>query len=462
MAAAPSSSPSKALAVPDILVVDDEPDLLRLIGLRLTAAGYTVQSAASGEAALALFDAHAGARPRLVVTDLKMGGMDGLALFDALQKRAPGLPVIVLTAHGTIPDAVEAVQRGVFGFIPKPFEGSTLLAEVERALALSALPPAAAGGGDWREGIIAVGPAMRTVLERAELVAATDAPVLVLGASGSGKEVLAQAIHRAGPRAARPFVAINCAAIPEHLLESELFGHRKGAFTGAAYDHKGLFQQAEGGTVFLDEIGDMPLILQAKLLRVLQEREVRPVGAAASVPVDVRVISATHRNLEQAIAEGRFREDLYYRLNVVSLVLPLLSERREDIPALARHFLQQAAQRYGRPVSGFAPEALELLVAAPWPGNVRQLQNAVAQAVALTPSGVVPAERVREALRDEPVALTPLDEAKLAFERDYLVRLLKLTAGNVTQAARLAERNRTEFYRLLERHSLDPKHFKDA
>ncbi|MDA0189089.1 MAG: sigma 54-interacting transcriptional regulator [Proteobacteria bacterium] len=443
----------------DILVVDDDPDIHRLLALRLRAAGHTVATAASAEQALTLF---ALARPRLVITDLRMGGMDGMALFEAIHRQAPTLPVIVLTAHGTIPDAVEATRRGVFGFIPKPFDGKAVLEQAERALRLSAAPSTAGGAAqdDWRAGIVGVGPALGDVLERARLVAATDASVFIAGASGTGKELLARAIHRAGPRAGKPFVAINCAAIPEHLLESELFGHRKGAFTGAAYEHPGLFLAADGGTVFLDEIGDMPLPLQSKLLRVLQERQVRPVGAVQVVPVDVRVISASHRDLETGLREGWFREDLYYRLNVVGLHLPPLSGRREDIPALASHFLRLFAERHRKAVTALAPEALELLVAAPWPGNVRQLQNVIEQAVALATGELIPASLIQSALRAEPAGWTSLDEARRSFEHDYLVRLLRLTGGSVTQAARLAQRNRTEFYKLLERHDLDPKLFK--
>jgi two-component system response regulator GlrR len=440
-----------------ILVVDDDPDLLKLLALRLAAAGYAAQTAESGERALAMI---AVSRPDVVVTDLKMGGMDGLALFEAIQRAAPTLPVIILTAHGTIPDAVDATRRGVFGFLPKPFEARELLAQVEQALKLSSSATAGGASEAWRAGIVTASPQIEDLLRRARLVAQSDASVLVVGASGTGKELLARAIHRASRRRDAPFVAVNCAAIPEPLLESELFGHRKGAFTGATYDHKGLFQAADGGTVFLDEIGDMPLALQVKLLRALQEREVRPVGATQAVPVDVRIISATHRNLEERVARGEFREDLYYRLNVVSFTVPSLAERREDIVPLAQHFLAATAARYGKDVRAFAPEALELLIAAPWPGNVRQLANAVEQAVALATSPIVPAAMVGAALKSEPAGLTPLDEAKRAFERDYLVRILRLTRGNVSQAARLAHRNRTEFYKLLERHQLQPAMFK--
>jgi two-component system, NtrC family, response regulator GlrR len=440
-----------------VLVVDDDPDLLKLLAMRLGAAGYGVQTAESGERALA---AIAVSRPDVVVTDLKMGGMDGLALFNAVQRTAPTLPVIILTAHGTIPDAVDATKRGVFGFLPKPFEGKELLAQVEQALKLSSVASDAADGGDWRADFVTASPRMEDLLRRARLVAQSDASVLIVGASGTGKELLARAIHRASKRAEAPFVAVNCAAIPEALLESELFGHRKGAFTGAIYDHKGLFQSAEGGTVFLDEIGDMPVALQSKLLRALQEREVRPIGSSQSVPVDVRIISATHRNLEERVASGEFREDLYYRLNVVSFPIPALAERPEDILPLARHFLTTTAARYGKDVRALAPDALELLVGAPWPGNVRQLANVVEQAVALATSPIVPAALVASALKAEPAGLTPLDEAKRAFERDYLIRILRITKGNVSHAARLAQRNRTEFYKLLDRHQLQPSMFK--
>ncbi|HEY9396854.1 MAG TPA: sigma 54-interacting transcriptional regulator [Burkholderiales bacterium] len=439
----------------NVLVVDDDTDILKLLTMRLSAAGYGVQAATSGEQALASLAVN---RPDVVVTDLKMGGMDGLALFEAVQRQTPTLPVIILTAHGTIPDAVEATKRGVFGFMPKPFDGKLLLDQVAQAIRTSAA--GAHGDEPWRSELITASPQMEGLLRQARLVAQSDASVLISGASGTGKELLARAIHKASKRADAPFVAVNCAAIPENLLESELFGHRKGSFTGAVYDHKGLFQSAEGGTVFLDEIGDMPSALQAKLLRALQEREVRPVGSAQPVSIDVRIISATHRDLEERVKSGEFREDLYYRLNVVSLVIPTLAQRREDIAPLAKHFLTEVAARYGKEVRTFAPDALEVLISAPWPGNVRQLHNVVEQSVALATSPLIPATLVQSALRNEPSGLTPLDEAKRAFERDYLIRILRITSGNVTQAAKLAQRNRTEFYKLLDRHQLQPGMFK--
>jgi two-component system, NtrC family, response regulator GlrR len=442
-----------------VLVVDDDADLLRLLSLRLRANGYRVTAVDSAEAALSRV---AVERPDLVLSDVRLPGRDGLALFDELRAHHPALPVILLTAHGTIPDAVAATARGVFGYLTKPFDSQSLLEKIRQALALS---PAAPAGSDeaeaaWREEIVCRSKCMVELLEEARLVAASEASVLIRGESGSGKELLARAIHRASPRAEKPFVAVNCGAIPEALLESELFGHEKGAFTGAAARHTGLFQAADGGTLFLDEIGDMPLPLQVKLLRVLQERAVRPVGATAAVPVDVRILSATHRDLETAMQEGSFREDLFYRLNVVGLTLPSLDARREDIPLLAGHFLGTLAAKYRKRVNGFAPEAMAALASAPWPGNVRQLYNVVEQACALATSPLVPLSLVQRALRVRGNEVLSYAEAKQRFERDYLVQLLKLTDGNVSDAARLADRNRTEFYRLLQRHELVPAMFR--
>jgi two-component system response regulator GlrR len=443
---------------PAVVLVDDDKDLLQLIAMRLTAAGYAVTAVESGEAALAAVSV---ARPQVVVTDLRMQGMDGMALFDAIHRDSPSLPVVILTAHGTIPEAVTATRRGVFSFLTKPFEPKVLLDTVAEAMRLSS-PPASGEFESWRAELITRSSAMEDLLSQARRVAASDASVCIFGASGTGKELLARAIHRASPRAGAPFVAVNCGAIPEGLLESELFGHKKGSFTGAVADRRGLFQAAQGGTLFLDEIGDMPLPLQVKLLRALEERKIRPVGSHETIEVDVRVIAATHRKLEERIASGEFREDLYYRLNVVKLYIPALAERREDIPLLANHFLTRLAERYRRGRLAFSPEAMQLLVSAPWPGNVRQLLNVVEQAVALAATEVIPESLVRQALDAGDTTLTPLDEARKAFERDYLVRILKITGGNVTKAARLAGRNRTEFYRLLERHSLEPSVFKAA
>lgn len=452
-------SDSSALHTPHLLVVDDDADMLRLLTMRLTAAGYRVTAVTSAEAALTQLHIE---RPQLVLSDVRLPGRDGLALFDDIRQQHPSLPVILLTAHGTIPDAVEATERGVFTYLTKPFDGKGLLDKIAQALALSApANPAKRGSPEaWQNQIISRSSRMAEALAEARMVAQSDASVLLRGESGTGKELLAQAIHQAGARASKPFIAVNCGAIPEALLESELFGHVKGAFTDAVANHKGLFQAADGGTLLLDEIGDMPPALQVKLLRVLQERVVRPLGSSQSIPVDVRIISATHRDLDAAMAEGQFRADLYYRLNVVTLTLPPLSDRREDIPLLANHFLLKLAAKYDKRLSGFAPEALKALTTAAWPGNVRQLYNVVEQVCALSTTPLVPLALVQRALRSPSVQVLTFAEAKQHFERDYLVGLLKLTDGNVADAARLADRNRTEFYRLMQKHGLTPGHFK--
>jgi two-component system response regulator GlrR len=446
-----------------VLLVDDDDDLLRLLTLRLHAGNYRVTAVASAEAALVCL---ALELPDLVISDVRLPGRDGLALFDDIRRQHAALPVILLTAHGTIPDAVEATARGVFAYLTKPFDGKMLLDKVGQAVRLHVSPlsptsPAPPAGDErWRSALISRSASMAQLLAEARLVAASDASILIRGASGTGKELLARAIHNASARAAGPFIAVNCGAIPEPLLESELFGHVKGAFTGALSQRDGLFQAADGGTLFLDEIGDMPLPLQVKLLRVLQERTVRPVGADQARPVDVRILSATHCDLDAALRQGQFREDLYYRLNVVALLLPPLAERREDIALLANHFLQTLAAKYRKPLNGFAPDALEALATASWPGNVRQLFNVVEQVCALATSPLLPLSLVQRALRVPSLEVLSYQQAKLRFERHYLVQLLRLTDGNVADCARLAERNRTEFYRLLQKHELIPSLFR--
>ncbi|MDW5418782.1 sigma 54-interacting transcriptional regulator [Iodobacter sp. CM08] len=441
-----------------ILLVDDDPDLLRLVSIRLIAAGFEVIAVESAEEAL---NALAVQRADLMLSDWKLPGMDGMALFEEARRRYPALPVIMLTAHGTVPDAIEAISHGMFAYLIKPFDGKALLDKVNQALLLSSPPnPLKHDADDWRSGFISCSPVMDELLAEARLVAVTDASVLIRGESGTGKEVLAQAIHRASLRAAKPFIAVNCGAIPDNLLESELFGHEKGAFTGASQKQNGLFVEADGGTIFLDEIGDMPLPLQVKLLRVLQEREIRPVGAGRAIPVNVRVLSATHRDLPSLLQDGSFREDLFYRLNVVSLALPALIERREDIPLLARHFLAQVVERYAKTDCHFAADALSFLSTANWPGNIRQLSNLVEQCCVLATGPMITLAQVQKAMLNDAAAIQPLAEAKRLFERDYLERLLRLTGGNVSDCARLADRNRTEFYRLLQKHDLAPAAFK--
>jgi two-component system response regulator GlrR len=436
-----------------ILVVDDDPGLLRLLTIRLRAENYEVEAVESAALALA---ATSRFRPELVITDLRMDNMDGIGLLKELQSRYPGLKVIILTAHGTIPDAVHATQLGAFGFLTKPVDKQELLDQVQKALKISGFVDS---DEDWRSEIITRSSVVEEKLSQAHMVAGTDARVLITGESGTGKELLARAIHNASPRRAKPFVAINCSAMAENLLESELFGHIKGSFTGAVRDHAGLFQAADGGTLLLDEIGDMPMRLQVKLLRVLQENNIRPIGAADPIPVNVRVVSATHRDLQQLMMSGQFREDLYYRLNVVHIEMPPLNRRREDIPLLVSHFLAQISNESGvRKI--YAPEAVELLATADWPGNIRQLANVVRQNVALSQTPIIPVELVQQSLGGTQSKLPSFDEARDEFTRSYLSQILQITGGNVSQAARLAKRNRTDFYKLLSRHQLTPEDFK--
>jgi two-component system response regulator GlrR len=437
-----------------ILLVDDDPGLLRLLSIRLRAEGYEVEAVESAHKALATLNRFS---PDLVITDLRMDKMDGIGLLKELQTRSPGLRVVIVTAHGTIPDAVAATQSGAFGFLTKPIDKDELMQTVQKAIRVSGSVEVEE---DWSAEIITRNLAMKEILSQAKMVAATDARVLINGESGTGKELLARAIHNASPRHEKPFVAINCSAMAENLLESELFGHEKGAFTGATRSHKGLFQAAEGGTLLLDEIGDMPMRLQVKLLRVLQEHQVRPVGSTEAIDVDVRVISATHRDLQELMGEGRFREDLYYRLNVVNIKIPALDQRREDIPLLVAHFLQQIAREAGQERKVYAPEAVEMLVTAEWPGNIRQLYNVVRQNVALSRSPVISAELVQQSLGEHSGKLLSFSDARDEFTRNYLSQILQITTGNVSQAARLAKRNRTDFYKLLSRHDLNPDQFK--
>jgi len=443
----------KASSNPNLLLVDDDKSLLRLLTIRLEGEGYEVTAVEDGQSALRKLQ---NDNYDVVLSDLRMPGLDGLSLFEEIMGIRKDIPVILMTAHGTIADAVAATQRGVFGFLPKPVDHDELRALLQKALSQSQ----AAQPGDWAKDIITRSPEMLNVLDQAFRIAQREVSVLISGASGTGKELLANAIHKASNRSDKPFVAINCGALPENLLESELFGHAKGAFTGAVAAHPGLFREADGGTLFLDEIGDMPMTLQVKLLRALQERQIRPVGSSKHVDIDVRIISATHKDLHKEMEEGTFREDLYYRLNVVNLKLPSLKSRSEDIPLLARSLLQQSAQRHGVNVSQFSDDAMQQLVTSSWPGNVRQLVNVVEQCVALTQTPVIPLHLIEQALSATKQSWPTLTEARDAFEQQYLHKLLKMTDGNVTRAAELAGRNRTDMHKLMKKHELDAADFR--
>lgn len=441
-----------------ILLVDDEQDLLSLWTLRLESAGYDVITAESAEAAMVKFTA---ATPNLVITDLRMGEMDGMALHRAIRNINKSIPVIIITAHGSIPEAVEATRLGVYSFLPKPIDGRKLLQEIEKALTLATVHSQESDQASWRRDIISQSAIMEELLARVQLVAGSISNVLIRGESGTGKELLAIALHKASNRAKKPFVPVNCSAIPEALMESELFGHARGSFTGASKSYSGLFMAAHGGTLFLDEIGDMPQHLQVKLLRVLQERTIRPVGSTKNTPVDVRIISATHQNLEESIIENTFREDLYYRLNVVMLELPPLRDRREDIPLLVDHFISLLNQQNEKKITGFAPDAMSILLEAAWPGNIRQLYNVVEQAATLSTTPLIPSDLLHHTLKENPQKILTFDEARREFEQRYLVQLLQTTSGNVAWAARIANRNRTDFYKILNRHNIVPALFKN-
>lgn len=442
-----------------ILLVDDDPGVLQLLSMRLEALNFDVVCADGGDSALATLQMECA---HIVISDLRMDGMDGIELFEKIQQLYPGLPVIVLTAHGSIKEAVSATQKGVFSFLTKPVDKDELLSSITQALNLHS--PETQSNTNTSN-IITCSANMQQLLEQAKLLAQSDINIMIRGESGTGKELLASALQASSPRAGQAYVAINCSAIPAELLESELFGHVKGAFTGATRDNKGLFASADGGTVFLDEIGDMPAPLQVKLLRVLQEQKIRPVGSHQDISINVRVLSATHQNVEEAISDGRFREDLYYRLNVASLSLPALRERRADIQLLAKHFLENIAQRSNNDAKKFSPAALAALMSYDWPGNIRQLNNIVEQLAALSPAAIIGEAQVQSALPQSNIVtkeIPSLAEARKQFEREYLEQILVQTQGNVTDAARQAGRNRSDFHKLIKKHQLNPDILRNA
>jgi two-component system response regulator GlrR len=446
-----------------LLIVDDDRNLLELLTMRLESSGFEVTTAlyekdAKEAAVRTVFD--------LAIVDLQLANQDGISLMEELHLVSPDLPVIILTAHGSIESAVEAMRRGAATYLTKPFDARELILHVERALEnrrltseISRLKGLLSERYDF-ENIVARSGAMQRVLETVSRIAKTDSTIFIHGESGTGKELIARAVHLSSSRRDRPFVAINCAAIPESLLESELFGHEKGAFTGAVRTSKGLFVQAHEGTMFLDEIGDMPLTLQAKFLRVLQERQFYPVGSESPIDVDVRVIVATNKELGKLAEQGLFRDDLYYRIHVIPIEIPPLRERREDIPLLVEHFLKKFGRQMDKAVKGVSPKALRRLMLHDWPGNVRELENTIEYAMAMTHEDVITEDFILPAKPCAEEALKPLKEAKEAFEKAYLVDILKLTKGNVSSAAELAGKYRADFYNLLKKYEINPSDFK--
>ncbi len=446
-----------------ILIVDDDENLLEVLKMRLESAGYDVFTAPHEKEALDLVQKN---DLSLSIIDLQLAERDGISLMEDIHRINPEIPVIILTAYGTIESAVDAMKKGAYSYLTKPFDPRELLMQIEKALEKRRLTSEVRRlqgliEEQYKfENIIAKSEKMRQILYQVSRIASTDSTVLIQGESGTGKELIARAIHLASQRRNGPFIAINCAALPETLLESELFGYERGAFTGAIRSTKGLFTQAHGGTVFLDEIGNMPMSIQAKMLRVLQDRQFYPLGSKRPVEVDVRVITATNMDLEREVREGRFREDLYYRIHVIPIRIPPLRERKEDIPALVNHFIKKFNQRMKKNVRGVSPKAMQKLMAHDWPGNVRELENTIEFAMAMTEHDIIHEDLILQTKGVIPEPIKTLKEAREAFEREYLIHVLSMVNGNVSRAAEIAGRYRADFYALLRKYNIKPELFK--
>lgn len=468
---------------PRILVVDDEPDMLTFLAKMLAKkGGYVVSSAASGAEAMAMMQADP---PDAVLTDIKMPGMDGLALLQHLHTIDPTLTIVLMTGHGTIEMAVQSLKDGAYDFVEKPFDNERILRTVSRAVERTRLLRENVqlqhqlSSHDQIHGFIGRSRKLVETLELLRRVAPSSVTVLIRGESGTGKELAAKALHALSPRACRPMITVNCPALPEHILESELFGYRKGAFTGAERDKTGLFVAADGSTIFLDEIADIPVSVQTKLLRVLQEKEVQPLGQNRTFKVDVRVIASTNQDLEGKIRRGEFREDLFYRLNVMTVTMPNLAAMAADIPLLAQHFLERYGREHGREPLEFSAEALQALMQHQWQGNIRELQNTINRAVLLSGQTLIGVDDLWEegretaaigegpvqgVLAEEPLNHLPYQEAKNhmlhRFNAVYLAEALKAAAGNVTAAARSCGMERQAFQRLLRRYHIESRSFR--
>jgi two-component system, NtrC family, response regulator GlrR len=458
------------MSAPRILVVDDDKNLLEIARTRLAANNYNVTVARGSEEAL---EATKAQNFDLVILDLRLADEDGMTLMEKLHALYPGTPVIILTAYASVEGAVEAMKRGAYTYLTKPFDPRELILQIARALESCKL----ASENQRLRGllkekydfanIVAKSDKMQKVLEAVSCVAKTDSTVYIHGESGTGKELIAKAIHLASERKEASFVAINCAAIPESLLESELFGHEKGAFTGAVKSTKGLFAQANHGTLFLDEIGDLPLSVQVKLLRALEEWQFYPVGGEKPVQVDVRVVVATKKDLMKEVKKGLFREDLFYRVHVIPIVLPPLKERIEDVPYLVDHLLKKICQQVKREVKGLTPKAMEKLMQHDWPGNVRELENTLEYAVTMTQRDIITDDLILQtqiapslAKPETTGSFKTLKEARSEFEKAYLIRILHSCNGKATRAAEIAGKYRADFYGLLKKHAIKVAEFK--
>ena len=453
-----------------ILIVDDDPSILKVLKVRLEAEGHLVTESKTVEEALdagrrELFD--------MALLDYKLNGESGIDLMEKLLRFNTDMPVIILTAYGTIQTAVEAMRRGAYSYLTKPFDDTELILQVGNCLEKSKLSKEVKKLRKMVkeqfgfENIVGQEGKMKKVLAQVSQAASTDSTVYIEGESGTGKELIAKTLHVASSRKNGPFVAINCAAIPENLFESELFGYEKGAFTGAARSKKGYLSMANEGTFFLDEISEMPVSTQVKLLRVLQENEFYPLGGNTKIKLNARIIAASNTNLTEEVAQGRFREDLFYRIHVIPINLPPLRERRESIPLLVEHFIKTFNKKMGKTVQGISAQGMDKLLTYSWPGNVRELKNIIEYSVAMTQTDMIPDDLIlttqkldfvdKKAPSDD---LKPLKEAKQDFERDYLVKLLQLANGNISQASKLAGKYRADFYELLRKHGLKVDDFR--
>jgi two-component system response regulator GlrR len=446
-----------------ILLVDDDNNILKVIKMRLEAEGFQVETTEHVEKALKMatdivFD--------LALVDLKLAGKDGIELMEDLHHINPEMPIIILTAYGTIETAVEAMRKGAYSYITKPFDYPEMLLQINNSIEKRMLSKEIKRLRNLVkerygfENVIGGSKKMERVLDQVAQAAKTDSSVYIEGESGTGKELIARALHVASLRNDKPFVAVNCAAIPETLLESELFGYEKGAFSGADNSKKGLFAQANGGTFFMDEISEMPLSMQVKLLRVLQEREFYPLGGRKTLKVDVRLLATSNKNILNEVDKGNFREDLFYRIHVIKIKLPALKERKEDIPLLVNFFLKKFTEKTRKTIKGFSPDAMQKLILYDWPGNVRELENAIEGAVAMANQDMITADIILQTRKLEIESLKPLKKAKEDFEKNYLTQLIGLTQGNMSKAAELSGKYRADLYELLKKYDLKPADFR--
>ncbi len=448
-----------------ILVVDDDHSILEVIKMRLELENFRVSALKDYEDAVhtakkEIFD--------LALVDLKLNGQSGIDLMEDLHRIHPDMPIIILTGHGSIKSAVEAMKRGACSYVTKPFEFQEFLLQVLNCLEKTELSKEVnrlkeiVGERFSFNKIIGKSEKMQKVMVQVAQAANSDSIVYISGESGTGKELVAKSLHLERPRKDGPFVAVNCAAIPETLLESELFGHDKGAFTGAEKRKEGLFTKAHGGTFFLDEISEMPLNMQAKLLRVLEDRKIFPLGGAGRfIKINTRILAASNKNLAEEVKNGNFREDLFYRIHVISITLPPLRERKEDITLLAKHFLAKHSEAMGKKIKGFTSGALRKLISYDWPGNVREVENTIESAVALTDHDIIAEDMILPGRAGMPKDFQSLKDAREDFEKKYLLQLIEFTGGNVTRASKLAGKYRADFYELLKKYNLNPADYRN-